>query len=257
MKEQLGGSLGTGMGSRDRLLLDVVADLRLVTGNQLARLAFGGPTATSTHPRLARRTMQRLTDQGLLLRLQRRVGGIYGGSSSHIYAISPKGRAAIGRPLSRGRVREPSLAFLGHHLGIAEVYTRLQEALLRGELEDLHLETEPACWRPLVDGSGGVLKPDLYVVASTADSDLLAFVEVDYATEHAAAMRRKLDLYRAHYDTGVEQQAEGVFPEVLWVPPDAERAAWLERLAASHPGARLHRVLLPEQFITYVTKGGT
>ncbi len=253
MTEQLGG----GLSDRDRQLLADVGDLRLVTGGQLQRLAFTGPGVSSHNARIARRCLHRLTTRGLLQRLQRRVGGIRGGSSSYVYALSPADAQVIDRAVSRGRSREPSLTFLTHQLAVAEVFVTLRQALQQGVLEALHVETEPRCWRVLDDGSGGVLKPDLYLVAATTTDELLAFIEVDNATEHAGALSRKADLYQAHYATGREQQAEGVFPEVLWLAADERRREQLAAVLARQPGPPgLHRVLGADEPIDYITKGG-
>ncbi len=249
--------LGETLSDRDRRLLRDVADLRLVTGSQLQRLSFAGPQASSQNLRIARRTLQRLTRLGLLQRLHRRVGGIRAGSSSYVYAITPAGAQAIGRQVSRGRVREPSLTFLNHQLAIAEVVVDLRAAHDDGVLRELRIETEPACWRPLNDSTGSILKPDLFITAVLEDEELLAFMEVDNDTEHAAALARKTALYRAHYASGREQQAEGVFPEVLWLASSERRRQQLRAVCdrqAGPPG--LHRVLAPEQLLKYITKGG-
>lgn len=253
MKQQLGETLS----DRDRRLLGDVADLRLVTGRQLQRLAFTGAGASSQNARIARRTLERLTRLGLLQRLHRRVGGLRAGSSSFVYAITPAGAQAIRRQVGRGRAREPSLTFLNHQLAVAEVVVELRSAHDDGVLQELDIETEPVCWRPLDDGTGSVLKPDLFITAVLADEELLAFVEVDNDTEHAAALARKTALYQAHYAAGREQQAEGVFPEVLWLAASERRREQLQAACdrqAGPPG--LHRVLAPEQLLNYIMKGG-
>lgn len=253
MTEQLGGALG----ARDRQILSAAADLRLVTGGQLQRLVFAGPSATSQNTRIARRSLERLTNQHLLQRLLRRVGGLRAGSSSYVYALTPSGADAIGQQVSRGRVREPRLTFLTHQLAVAEAFVQLHEACYRGDLVDLAIETEPTCWRPLDDGTGSVLKPDLFLIAGHAEHELLAFVEVDNGTEHAAALGRKAALYQAHYSTGTEQRTQGVFPEVLWVAPSPARAMQLAAAFGRHAGHHLHRVLTGnQQLVTYLTKGG-
>jgi hypothetical protein len=249
--------LGEALSERDRRLLRDVADLRLVTGSQLQRLAFAGPGASSHNARVARRALERLTRLGLLQRLHRRVGGVRAGSSSFVYAVTPAGGEAIGRQVSRGRVREPRLTFLTHQLAVAEIVVMLREAHDRGVLQELHIETEPTCWRPLDDGTASILKPDLYVSVVLADEELLAFLEFDNDTEHAAALDRKTALYRAHYRSGREQQAEGVFPEVLWLATDERRRQQLRAACDRQAGlAGLHRVLAPEQLLHYITKGG-
>lgn len=251
MTQQLGAALS----ERDRRLLIDVADLRLVTGSQLQSLIFSGPQASSSNDRIARRSLERLTRVGLVKRLHRRLGGIRAGSSSYVYAITPAGARAIGRQV--GRVHEPQLTFLTHQLAIAQVVVDLRAARDRGLIQELRIETEPVCWRSLDDGSGSILKPDLFVSAATTTEEFLAFVEVDNDTEHAAALDRKTALYRAHYAGGREQQAEGIFPEVLWLAEDERRRAQLRVACDRQAGlSGLHRVLTPEGLIRYITEGG-
>lgn len=254
MNEQLGARLG----ERDRQLLRDLAELRLATGGQLQRLAFAGPDATSHNARVARRCLQRLTSQNYLQRLDRRVGGVRAGSSSYIYALAPRGAALLGRPGGRRFARDPSLTFVDHQLAVAEVFVRLSEARDHGQLTALEVQTEPVCWRPLDDGSGSVLKPDLFVLAADDDCELLAFIEVDNGTEHAAALARKLALYAAHYASGREQAAEGVFPEVLWLSEDQRRRAQLElAFRRAHAPEGLHGALSLNSAIDHLMKGGT
>jgi hypothetical protein len=248
VREQLVG----GLGARDLEILRTTSNLRLVTGGQLHRLAFSGPTASSTNSRIARRTLARLTSLNLLQRLDRRVGGIRAGSGSFVYALTPKGAEAIGQHAGRGRLREPSLTFVRHQLAIAEVVVQLHEARDRGLFDELQLAYEPACWRPLHDGTGSTLKPDLLVVIGRQNDELVMFIEVDNGTEHAGALARKLGLYRDHYASGHEQRTEGVFPEVLWLVPDEPRAAQVETAIARFAGPQLHRVLLGSAFLAHL-----
>jgi hypothetical protein len=242
---------------RDEQLLRAVGELRLVSGAQLQRLAFAGPTATSTSDRVARRSLQRLTDHDFLQRLGRRVGGLRAGSSAWIYALTPRGARVVGRDLGRGRRSRPSLAFLQHHLGVAETFVQLHEAAQRGELELVQLATEPTCWRSIGDGSDSVLRPDLFVIVATGEQERLAFVEVDNGTEHVGALQRKLGLYRDYYASGQEQAREGVFPEVLWLALDQARRGRLQELFARRDvDHQLHRSLLQGELINYLTKGG-
>jgi hypothetical protein len=183
---------------------------------------------------------------------------VRGGSSSYVYALSPTGGKVIGKPNMRGRQREPSLTFMSHTLAVAEQYVRLHEAHYQDVLDELDVQTEPHCWRPLGDGSGGILKPDLLVTARTPDEDLWAFVEVDRSTEHSAAIQRKLALYAAYRATGREQARLGGFPQILWLVPNNDRQRRLQGYLASvrrtAPG--LHQAVLNDNFINYLTKGG-
>ncbi len=48
-------------------------------------------------------------------------------------------------------------------------------------------------------------------------------IEADRGTEGPNVLRKKLDLYRLLFQTGVEQEALGVFPRVLFVTLDNHR----------------------------------
>ena len=130
---------------------------------------------------------------------------------------------------------------------------QLHEAHHRGVLDDLRVQYEPTCWRPLDDGTGSALKPDLFIVIGHHDEDLVLLIEVDNGTEHAGALAWKLALYREHYASGREQRAEGVFPSVLWLVPSERRAAQLETAIERFAGPRLHRVLLGEELLEHLT----
>lgn len=60
-----------------------------------------------------------------------------------------------------------------------------------------------------------------------AEVELSWFVEVDCDTESSTVLRRKLAAYTTYWKTGTEQQNRGVFPRVLWVVPDQDRAEFL------------------------------
>lgn len=245
------------LSARDRRLLRVTGDLRLVTGGQLRRVVFGEPSASSQNARIARRALARLADAGLLARTDRTLGGLGGGSSSFVYTLTPRGARVLDRPPQRHRL-DPSLGYLRHSLAVSEVYVQLHEASFAGDIVGLRLDTEPACWRSLEDGSGRVLKPDLFVHLTTAAEEVFAYVEVDLATEHRAAVRRKLDLYAAHEATGRDQSTFRVLPQVVWSVPDPLRRDTLRQYLAPETRQRpgRHVVVLADQLVTQLTKGG-
>ena len=95
------------------------------------------------------------------------------------------------------------------------------------------------------------------MLATRVEDEQLAFIEVDNGTEHAAALARKLALYRAHHDSGREQATEGVFPEVLWLSDVPGRLAQLEQaFSRGQQPAGLHRAMAMADAINYLTKGG-
>jgi hypothetical protein len=235
---------GEQLSARDVAVLGAVGSFRLVSGGQLQRLFFAGDDYGSDNPRIARRTLQRLTDLRLLHRLERQLGGVRAGSSSFTYALSPAGGRAIRLNIGRGRQAEPSLTFVRHTLAVAEVVVRLHEDRRAGRLDSLDIQTEPQCWRNLQGYDGSVLKPDLFVAAGVADVEHLAWVEVDLGSEHGPALVRKAQLYERYFRSGREQQRLGAFPRVVWLVPDDKRQQFVERTLRRASGLTggLHRV---------------
>lgn len=222
-----------GLSERDHAVLRFVARLHFASGDQLARLCFGGSV------RSARHGLHRLVRLDVLARLPRRVGGVRAGSAGFVYYLGLAGQrlAMQGGLLPARRVRRPHAPgqlFVRHALLIAELHTRLVEAERAGHVELLRLEAEPACWRrsPAV-----VLKPDSYVRLGLGDFEDSYFIEVDRGTEGSRTIERQLAAYVTYCQSGSEQATRGVFPKTLWLTSRAERvaviAASLDRLPIS------------------------
>ena len=214
--------LDTQLTDHDRTIFRAVSDLRFVSGDQLTRLRFGSDQASA---RAARRALLRLTGLGVLARLPRAVGGVRRGSRGFVYRLGPAGQGLAVRydwqPARRYQAHVPGTLFLRHALQVAELHTLLVEAERAGHIELLSLEAEPACHRP----SGGfTLKPDSYVELGAGDFVDSYFIEIDRGTEGSRALDGQLRRYVSHHDNGREQAARGVFPKVLWLVPDAQRA---------------------------------
>lgn len=226
--------LAEGLSERDWVILQDLARLRLATGRQLQRLhvADGSPL---TRTRRTRSILQRLSDNGLLVRLERQVGGVHAGSSGYTYGLSAAGQrlTSLRGPAGGVRLRrpwEPAPGFVDHVLLVSELYVRLREAEAAKLVELLAFETEPACWRWWHEPSGErrVLKPDAFVRLGVDDVEHVSFVEIDRATESTTVLRRKAETYVAYWRSGEEQAREGVFPRCLWLVPSAKR---LEQLS--------------------------
>jgi hypothetical protein len=73
---------------------------------------------------------------------------------------------------------------------------------------------------------------------------------------------RKALAYQQYARSGIHQQEHGLFPEVIWVVPDAKRKASVEAALASEPrldnlmAAHAFRVVTGHDFAAYVTQGG-
>lgn len=107
------------------------------------------------------------------------------------------------------------------------MHARLIEAERLGHWELLDLASEPACWRRF---AAVTVKPDSYVRLARGDFEYSYFVELDRGTEGSRTIERQMERYLDYFQTGKEQAARGVFPKVLWLAPDADRAAVISDL---------------------------
>ncbi|MGW4059714.1 replication-relaxation family protein [Amycolatopsis sp. NPDC004747] len=219
--------------ARDLAILESLWRLRLLTGSMIARLHVTAATP-ATRGRKTRAVMQRLTSFGLVVPLQRRIGGVRAGSGGLIFGLSGLGHAVLDLGtggVGRRRLREPSPMFQDHLLAVAELYTQLVEAARAGQSELLEFTAEPTCWRYFTGLAGETiaLKPDAFVRLVTGGYELSAFVEVDLATENLTRIAVKLGLYVRYWHDGAEQHRHGVFPRVWWLVPDADRRDALTR----------------------------
>lgn len=227
---------------REQAVVQSLDRLRLSSVKQLERLHFTGESAPA-NARQARRTLARLIERRVVVRLERRVGGVRAGSRGSVYALDVAGQrlASACGPAGGVRIRRPWTpggAFVAHQLAVSELYVRLVEAARRGGVEVLAFDAEPICWRTFT-GLGGartVLKPDAFVRLGLGDFEDSYFVEVDRATHSGPSVARKLTLYRRFWQTGREQNRwGGVFPKVLVLVPSEARRAALVEVASNQP----------------------
>jgi hypothetical protein len=118
------------LGPRDLAVLDQVRDLKLMSGAQIQAVHFPllDHATADAAGRASRRVLSRLVREGVLVRLERRIGGIRGGSAGFLYLASPLGHRVLDGDGPRRRVREPSLAFVNHTLAIGQLVIDLIEA---------------------------------------------------------------------------------------------------------------------------------
>lgn len=218
------------LSGRDLAIIDQVSELRLMTARQIEAIHFAmdNHETRSSGARASRRILERLTRDRLLVRLQRRVGGVRAGSASFVYALGPVGHRILNRRQPRPRYREPSTTFMDHTLAVTQLVVDMTTAARAGMFELTVCQPEPRCWRTFTSNSGStVLRPDLFVSLGVAEYEHRWFVEVDRGTEHLPAILRKCRIYESYYATGTEQVRHGVFPRVCWVVPDERRATRL------------------------------
>ena len=221
------------LSERDMAILCQVTELRLMSGRQIEAVHFPAEqhATAATAARHCRRVLARLVDARLLIRLPRQIGGVRAGAEGFTYGLGPIGHRILNQDGSRLRVHEPVIGFVDHQLAVSQLAVDLTQASRRGQLELLTVLGEPTCWRTVPAVGRSVLRPDLFLVIAAGEMEYRWFVEVDRGTHRGPALLRKARLYESYYQSGVEQAThDGVFPRVVWITPDKERAAQLERL---------------------------
>lgn len=223
------------LGERDWQILGTVRAFRFLTTRQLARQHFHLADPHAVIPRNANSALQRLRDLGLLVNLERRIGGVRAGSGGHVWQLTDLANRLLVEHLGeesgpRLRPSEPSTTFLDHTLAIAEVVITMQNTDRSG-VETTQLQLEPACWRSYLGPAGETrtLKPDLASVNQTGGFTDFYFWEVDRATEAPNRVIRKCLQYQQYRATGAEQRLHDLFPAVVWVVPNQRRLEQLTR----------------------------
>ena len=173
------GALKEELPEHDLAVVHSVASLRFLTAQQIEALHFTDHATPLTGARICRRVLERLVRHRVLVRLDRRIGGIRAGSASFVYSLGPVGSRLLQGGDGRRRMREPSQTFLEHTLAVAQLVVDLRAAHDAQAIELLHIETEPTCWRPVRSGLAGSesLKPDLFVALVRGEYEYRWFVE--------------------------------------------------------------------------------
>ncbi len=221
---------------RDMAIIAQVAELRLMSARQIQAIHFPGSEHDNEQAaiRARQRVLERLCRDRLLIRLDRRIGGIRAGSAGLVLALGPVGQRVLARLGSRRRSYEPTLRFVDHTLAIAQLVVDVSLAARQGSLDVLDTQAEPRCWREF-SGPGGrrLLRPDAFLALGVGEYELRWFIEVDRSSESLPVVVRKCRLYADYYQSGNEQASgSGVFPRVCWIVPDETRAARLRSAIA-------------------------
>jgi hypothetical protein len=228
------------LSARDMAIIRQVACLRLMSARQIQTIHFPEHEHDNQQAatRARQRVLERLIRERLLIRLDRRIGGVRAGSAGMVVALGPIGQRILTASGPRLRAYEPTLRFVDHTLATAQLVVDLTVAARQGLLDVLACEAEPRCWREF-SGVGGrrVLRPDAFVALGSGEYELRWFIEVDRASESLPVIVRKCRLYADYYQSGTEQAAHGgVFPRVCWIVPDKTRAERLRRAIARERG---------------------
>jgi hypothetical protein len=144
-------------------------------------------------------------------------------------------------------------------VAVSELYVGLREIEKKCAMELIAYDTEPICWRRYFGpgGSRSVVKPDALVVVGVDDLEYRYFVEMDCATEHSPQIIAKAKTYIRYWQSGREQAETGIFPFVLWVAPDANRAAFMIDALSTLPAEywQLFLVTTAEEAVARIATG--
>jgi hypothetical protein len=222
----------------DRAVIDDIARLGIMSGAQIRQLHYSDDASAR---RLCRLHLARLVSERILIRLDRRVGGVRAGSNGFVYGLDVAGRRLVDPHGTRWWPRStPGEPFVAHGLAVSDLYVQLRDAERTGACSLVRFDAEPACWRRFAGpgGSRAILKPDAHAVLEADEFEDHFFVEIDRATEPTNRIADKAKLYVRYWQSGREQDRAGVFPLVLWVVPHEHRRAQLietlARLDAEH-----------------------
>lgn len=254
------GRLAARLSTRDLLILLDLREFRLMSGGQVLRRHFS-EGHRETQERKARAALARFHRLGLVVRLQRNIGGVRAGSQGYVWGLSGLGLAVLDldnpAPKRHRRVTDTKPAFAHHVLAVSELWVQLTEFGRRYPTARLDLAAEPACWRTF-PGPGGVpavLKPDAFVRVTHGGYELTAFVEIDMATESLPTIRRKCEVYVAYWRSGIEQARYDVFPRTWWSVPTPARAEAIRGVIRRLPAEAqcLFAVCLQHEAVSHLT----
>lgn len=216
------------LSERDMAIIRQVAELRLMSARQIQVIHFPDSEHENelAATRARQRALARLVSERLLIRLERRIGGVRAGSAGLVLALGEVGQRVLVLEGPRRRSHEPGPRFVDHTLAVAQLVVDVSVAARRGVLDLLDCQAEPTSWREFA-GLGGRrwLRPDMFLALGVGAYELRWFIEVDRASESLPVIRRKCRLYADYYQSGTEQAGRGgVFPRVCWIVPDEGRA---------------------------------
>jgi hypothetical protein len=249
---------------RDRNILNSLQTCRYQTTKQIQRMYFNSNSSQTAALRATNRSLVKLQGFGLIAALNRRIGGVSGGSGAYVWSLTEAGfkllRLNKADNAPRKRFFEPSPSFLEHTLAVSESCVQLTEICRKRRITLNKAELEPACWRSYTDDDGkpASLKPDMFAVTDNGDYEDNWFIEVDLATESPSVVLEKCKRYTRYYKSGSEQKQSGVFPLVVWIVPSLTRKDTLQRHIADSKEVRpknIFLVITPDQFETLLSEG--
>jgi hypothetical protein len=249
--------LRDGLGQEQLVVLAHLQVVRIATARQLQALAGVLNDASAT--RRFRRLLAQMTEQRLIARLDRVIGGARSGSGGFVYRLDIAGQRLAGGSENR-RPWTPRPSWLNHALAVTQLYVDLlAETARSATIKLVSFQAEPACWRQFSEGYGQLttLKPDAYLQLLSADYESHFYVEIDQGTESPATLERKLAVYYHFWLAGGAEQTNGVMPLVIWIVPDGRRLEVVRQVLGRQSGElrNLHRVVVADEAVKRLVEG--
>ena len=251
--------------SRDREILRLLRDTKCLFTYHIRRLCFTESVSQRAATRAANRNLKKLRELGLIdVLVGRRVGGVKAGSSSYIWYLTEQGAKLLSlgnkyeeKKPKRNRFSEPADSTLGHRMAVNECFVQLNEMARKEEdfrIKEVLFEPNNWCYYSYKSASE-VLKPDLSIVTSHHGYEYRFFIEMDLSTESLDTILNKCIRYHKYLASGVEQEAHGVFPVVLFIVKDEKRKQKMEDAMRIHFKGRtnIFLVITPDEFEAILT----
>jgi hypothetical protein len=240
---------------RELAVIETIERLQLVSGSQLQRLHFTNGTPRS-NTQIRNTTLHRLTEQRILARLPRKIGGYDSGSAEYIYCFDRAGQRLVNQQKGEvGRAprtpTSPTYPFIAHMLAVSEVYVQLMEAQEAGQIELAEFQTEPQCYRTISHNQR--LKPDGYVRLYANDKEIAWFLEIERSVQTAYTTTHKLVAFWAYANT---LGKDDLIPLTLFLVPDERRKARLLKVIQRQSTAdqKLFSITTFDQAVSAITK---
>jgi len=257
--------LNATLSNRDKAILRSLGRCRYLTTGQIRRLHHTDSVSPAAGQRAANWTTAKLKNHGLIETLERRVGGVRGGSQSCVWALTAAGAKLLHLNdtgyTQRKRFFEPSINFLNHTLAVSEIYIRILETCKRYQLDLIQADLEPDSWRDYVeDGKPVTLKPDMFVITAGGEYEDIMFLEVDLNTEAPSRVLEKCRRYVRYHSSGIEKKRYDVFPLVVWLVNSESRKNTLKEYLAEEKKIPevfkgIFAVIMTDELETLITSG--
>jgi len=220
---------------RESEVLALLGRFRFLTRKQVERFLFGTNSAITPLSRhvMAKRVLRSLAVKGLVRQTARAKGGTGGGSAASAYFLTQAGVRVVAGSGSvlPSRAVPKGTFLLRHALTTADVALAFSEAAERNRG---HAVVAFDCdWQAAQRVNGHVVVPDAYLVYTTDDVELHAFLEIDLGTAGSTFFRRKIERYLELYRSDRWRKTLGVWPSVRVIALSDQRAALLNRVSGT------------------------